>query len=350
MLPYWLLLAVPAFASLYEKPLQSSFRGERLLFTLTIAFVGVMIGLRYEVGGDWVTYLSHLTSASYLSLGEIPEAGDPGYVLLNWLVSRVGGGIWLVNLACGAVFAWGLSHFTRTQPSPWLALAVAVPYLVVVVAMGYSRQAVAIGLAMMGLTALVRSQNAVKFVLWVLLAATFHKSAVLLVPIVALTVERGRGWVALWVVIATAVGYYVLLEDSVDHLVYGYIEAEYESDGAAIRIAMNAVPAVLLLLLRRRFPMRPTENRLWIILSGLALLFVPALFVLPSTAVDRLALYMIPLQLVVLSRVPIAFARSERSQRFLNLAVVLYAAATLFVWLNYAGHADAWLPYQFYPL
>lgn len=350
MFPYWLLFALPAFASLYEKPLQNSFRGERALFLLTLALVAVMIGLRFEVGGDWFSYLGYLNSASTMSLFDASNASDPGYVLLNWVVSRVGGDIWLVNLICGAIFSVGLLHFTRAQPSPWLALAMAVPYLIVVVAMGYSRQAVAIGFAMMGLTALVRSKSAIKFILWILVAATSHKSAVLLIPIAALTVERGRVWVAFWVVLATAVGYFVLLEDSVGNLVQGYIETEYDSDGAAIRIAMNAVPAVLLLLFRRQFPLRPTEVRLWVILSGLALLFVPALFVLPSTAVDRLALYMIPLQLVVLSRVPIAFARSERSLRFLKLAVVLYAAAVLFVWLNFASHADAWLPYQLYPL
>jgi len=349
MFPYWLLFAVPAFVSLFEYP-RHPFKGEKALFVLAIALIGVMVGLRYEVGGDWFNYLGHLDSAYSLRFEEIPQAGDPGYVLLNWVVSRLGGDIWLVNLLCGGLFAFGLLRFARAQPSPWLALVVAVPYLIVVVAMGYSRQAVAIGLAMLGLTALMRSQNTVRFMAWVLLAATFHKTAVLLIPIAALTVDRGRAWVAIWVIAGTVIGYFVLLEQSVGGMISGYIEAEYQSDGAAIRIAMNAVPAVLLLLFRRHFPIRKSETRLWVIVAALALLFVPALFVLPSTAVDRLALYMIPLQLVVLSRVPLAFAPTDRMLRFLSFGVVLYAAAVLYVWLNYATHAQYWLPYQLYPL
>ena len=43
--------------------------------------------------------------------------------------------------------------------------------------------------------------------------------------------------------ITAVVLYYVLLADSVDNLVTNYIEAEYQSEGAAIRLAMNAVPA-----------------------------------------------------------------------------------------------------------
>jgi len=349
MFPYWLLFAVPAFVSLFESP-RHTFKGERVLFVLAIALIAVMVGLRYEVGGDWSAYLDYLDSAYSLQLEEIPQASDPGYVLLNWVVSRLGGDVWLVNLACGGLFALGLLQFARAQPSPWLALVAAVPYLIVVVAMGYSRQAVAIGLAMLGLTALMRSQSTVRFVAWMLLAATFHKTAVLLIPIGALTVDRGRVWVAFWVVAATAVGYFVLLEDSVGGLISGYIDANYQSDGAAIRVAMNAAPAVFLLLLRRQLPISSTEMRLLVILSGLSLLFVPALFLVPSTAVDRLALYMIPLQLVVLSRLPIALANSERTLRLMSFGVVLYAAVVLFVWLNYAKHAQYWLPYQLYPL
>ena len=131
---------------------------------------------------------------------------------------------------------------------------------------------------------------------------------------------------------------------------YGYVEREYDSSGAVIRIAMNALPALLLLLYRRRFAMRSYERRLWLVLALIALALVPALVLSPSsTAVDRVALYMLPLQLLVLSRVPDAFAPSERAARMLGLLVVIYSAAVQFVWLNYASHADAWVPYQLYP-
>ena len=34
----------------------------------------------------------------------------------------------------------------------------------------------------------------------------------------------------------------------------------------------------------------------------------------------------------------------------LRVAVMLYSAAVLFVWLGFATHAQYWLPYRFYPL
>ncbi len=39
----------------------------------------------------------------------------------------------------------GLVQFCRKQPLPWLALAVAAPFIIIVVGMGYTRQSVALG-------------------------------------------------------------------------------------------------------------------------------------------------------------------------------------------------------------
>ncbi|MER8950808.1 EpsG family protein [Mesorhizobium sp. M0959] len=350
MLPYWLLFGIPAFASLFERRYKKLWhKGEPFLFLVAVALVGSFIGLRYQVGGDWNSYVRHLALASTIDFEKIPTIGDPGYVLLNWLVAKWGGDVWLVNLACAGLFCWGLFAFAKDQPRPWLALATAVPYLVVVVAMGYTRQGVAIGLAMRGLVALGGQKSNLRFVLWVLAAATFHKSAILLIPISALAENRGRWWTAFWVGGATILSYFTLLERSVDNLIYGYIDREYDSGGAIIRIAMNSLPAVLLILFRDRFEMPQHEKRIWIIASLLALALVPALVFSPSsTAVDRIGLYLIPLQLVVLSRIPDAFGKSEQNSRFLGFVVASYSGFVLYTWLNFASHAHLWVPYQMY--
>jgi hypothetical protein len=352
VLPYWLLFGVPAFGALFEKPGRKlAHRGERNLFLVAVLAASVLVGLRYRVGADWATYVDYLIRASYTELAEVPSSIDPGYVFLNWLASHWGYDVWLVNLMCAAIFASGLWAFAFVQPRPWLAFVIAVPYLVIVVAMGYTRQGVAIGLAMHGLAALGgRDKSNVKFVIWIVLAATFHKSAVLLIPIAALAEDRGRAWTVFWVGSASILAYFTLLESSVDALRTNYIDAQYDSGGAAIRVAMNAFPALLLLFYRKRFLFRVNEKATWMILAFLALLLVPALVLSPSsTAVDRLGLYLIPLQLMVFSRVPDSFAKSERQANFFALCVVVYSAGVQFVWLTFGTHAQYWLPYQLYP-
>ena len=77
-------------------------------------------------------------------------------------------------------------------------------------------------------------------------------------------------------------------------------------------------------------------------------LFFPA-GALATTAVDRVALYLIPIQIFVFSRIPRLAGGNIRVRTLLVLGVIAYYAAVLFVWLNFATHAQYWLPYQFKP-
>lgn len=344
MLTYWFMFLVPAWASLAArgKPPPAAKRLESSWLMAGI-WLALLIGLRHRVGGDWLNYEQNYLDMVGASLPEVLAMADPGYYLLNWFSAQLGGGMYLVNLVSGGLFSLGLVAFCRQQPRPWLALSVAVPYMVIVVGMGYSRQGVALGLAMLGMVGLAQKSN-LQFVLCVALAATFHKSAVLLIPLAVLATPRGRLWTGLWVGITAGLLYYLLLADSVNNLVTNYIEAQYQSEGAAVRIAMNALPAVLLLLLRKRFAWAPAERNLWVIMALLALASVGWLLVsASSTAVDRMALYLIPLQLYVFSRLPDLMGRGLRNW---VMAVVAYYAAVLFVWLNFATNSYTWLPYS----
>ena len=166
-------------------------------------------------------------------------------------------------------------------------------------------------------------------------------------PLAILAWNKRNIWTAFWVGLSSLLFYRLMLEDSVDALTVNYIEAQYDSSGAAIRVAMNAVPAVLFLFYRRRFVLTQAERTFWSWMSLGALGFVVLLVVSPSsTAVDRIALYWIPLQLFVLSRLPNAIGNPNGLNSLLVSGVVAYSAAVLFVWLVFATHAFAWLPYN----
>ena len=357
MWPYWLLFAFFAVGALFQNPPQSAVphKGDvrwapapqsgAPLLILGGLMIAAMIGLRYKVGADWKTYYFYWQYAGYADLGRILSMSDPAYQLLNWLAQQVGAGIWAVNLACGAVFAWGLIRFARTQALPWLVVVVALPYLVTVVAMGYTRQAVAIGILMGGLASVFRGGSLLRFAVYVVCAALFHKTAILLMPLVIFSTDRNRflsliGGLLLFYALYTA-----LLANDVDQLVKSYIVTQYNSQGAAIRVGLCLVPAILFLLSPARFAFDQLQQRYWRLNSWVALGLLVALFLVPSsTAVDRMALYIFPLQLAVLSRVPIAYPG-----RGSQLVVVLYALAIELIWMTQAVHARYWIPYQLYP-
>jgi len=344
MLPFWIFYAIPVFGFLAIRRFAPSARSAA--WWLAGLLLTLAIGLRHQVGGDWFGYLRYLRQASSLTFQEVLLQGDPGYYLLNWLVAGLGGGIHSVNLACGALLMTGILVFARRQPLPWLALLVAVPYLVIVVGMGYTRQAVALGFVLLGLAALADGRTR-RFAAWVLIGAAFHKSAVLLLPVAALAASEKRLWSLVWIGVISLVGGYLFLFDSVDSLWANYVEADYQSEGGLIRVLMNAVPAFLFLALRRRFSLGIAERRLWWWVSLFAVACIP-LVLLSSTATDRVALYLIPLQLFVFSRLPL-ITGDRLLRAYLVLAVMAYYTTVLAVWLFFANHAHAWLPYQMYP-
>lgn len=348
MLVYWLLFAFFATGALLTRGTAASNRIPAPAALLVGAvLVWLAIGLRYQVGGDWETYKFLYSYAGYADLGRVLDIGDPGYQLLNWGINRLGGELWWVNITCGLVFTWGLTRFAKAQPDPWLAFVVAVPYLIVVVAMGYTRQAVAIGILMAGLASVEKGGSVVKFSIYVAAAALFHKTSVVVLPLVIFAWKRNKFLNALAGAAGCFLLYDLFLAESVEGFVQSYIETEYSSQGAAIRVAMNFVPAVCFLILRKRLQFAPTEERMWYYFSLASLAMPILLLVLPSsTVVDRLALYLIPLQIAVLPRIQYLF----RGRQLGKVIVVAYSAAVLFIWLNFAAHADLWLPYRLYPI
>jgi len=339
------MLIVPAlgvFAPRKVKPSQG-----RVIWLVTAIAFALTMGLRHEVGGDWFNYLPQFINTANLSLLEAIGTGDPGYSLVNWLVGRVGGTVYHVNLVCAGVMMWGTAAFCRRQQNPWLALLTAVPYMLIVVGMGYTRQSVALGFVLLGLVALGDARVRT-FVIWIGIAATFHKSAVLLLPIAALATSRNRLLTGALVGASGLLLYYLLVIDATEALWQNYVVAQYHSEGALVRVLMNVLPAVLLILFRRRLAPEEQTRRLWLWIAVFALACVP-LVGMASTAVDRIALYLIPLQLFVFSRLPL-LAKTVMARTMLVLGVVGYYTAVQFVWLHFAAHARHWVPYQLMPI
>jgi hypothetical protein len=114
---------------------------------------------------------------------------------------------------------------------------------------------------------------------------------------------------------------------------------------------MSLPPALLYLRFHREFRLTPMQRKLWRNFAFAAIATFGMLMVSSSSAaIDRLALYLIPLQMFVLSRLPEAFGNGERPNGQVVLAVIAYSAIIQFTWLNYAENSGYWLPYKVFPL
>jgi len=338
MWPYWLMFSIPAFAALSTENRERSW-GPWIALGL---FFTICIGFRFHVGGDWYNY----QKLYELEIGRAftdPIMGDSGYVLLNRLMLHLDWKIYGVNLVCGLIFTCGLTAFCRSLYRPWLGFAVAVPYLVTVVAMGYTRQSVALGLIFWALAYLEKGRF-VHYVLLVSAATLFHKTAVIMIPLGMFLYRQG------WLFRLVAVGlltfglWSAFVAQSSEHLWNAYVEQQMQSQGAQIRVAMNFVAAVCLLVYWKQWKKVYPNALLWFWMS-LAAVACVVLVNFASTAIDRISLYLAPLQVVVYSRLPY-LARKQRPPETTVQWILFGYGAVLFVWLNFATHARYWLPYR----
>ena len=108
--------------------------------------------------------------------------------------------------------------------------------------------------------------------------------------------------------------------------------------------SLIVVPALILLVFWRRWRQVYPNSTIWLWMAFAAILCLPLLS-LASTATDRIALYLTPLQVVVLSRLPFLAGKRETAN-VLMTGILFGYGAVLYVWLNYATHSFCWVPYD----
>jgi len=294
---------------------------ERRNLSVVAAALTLIIGLRREVGADWNNYLSIFEHIRMLSIDKAMLRIEPAYGLLNWVAAKLGWSIWFVNLVCAGLFVWGLITFCRQQPSPAIALLIALPYLIIGVGMGYTRQSAALGLVLLALTQYTRGAT-LRMGISLVLAATFHNSSLVVAPLLAIAAAQRR------VFTLGLIGFLgiVLLYQFSGHILQrlqALNQLNIQAGGASPRLAMNVVPAVIFLAIRKRFTVSPEELRLWTVFAGASLFTMVLLFVVPSTTiVDRLGIYLIPVQIFVLSRLPVVFGSRIRQNMLVVSALI----------------------------
>jgi hypothetical protein len=308
-------------------------------------FYVLVIGFRVEVGCDYYGYVRHFFIINQESFSEAVANFDLGHVIINRLAGEMGFDFFAVNVVNAIAFTVGLFAFVNRQPLPWLAMACAVPYMVTVVGMGYERQASALGMLMLAMNAFA-DRNVWRYLLFVFLAGLFHRTAFVFLPFAILV----NGFRMSFSVIAVLVGGFALggsvLTGAKDVYVKNYVEdSSYQSSGGLVRILVGLAATTAFAVFWKTYKTRYRDFDFLLYCAIATVISVPLVFV-SSTAVDRLALYLLPFQIAVVSRLPDIFAKS--ASRGPIVVGILGAYAALFlVWLNYSPEAqDCWIPYS----
>ena len=339
MIAYWLLIGLPTLLSFLAIP---AGKPRRALLWLVALVYQVFVGLRYQVGADRVAYGYMHQYIAAVPLSQALAFTEPGYAALNWGVARLGGNMDWVNFAVSLVFVSGLVRLASLLPNPWIALVSVTPYLVIAIGMSAVRQSAAIGLVF-HLMASWRQGPSRKLLLSGI-AASFHYSAVMAFIFVQQSIWL-RSWVRGLLLALAAAAIFPVLNSSDAYAKYyaTYLEGNLLSPGAFMHVLLNAIPGILYLLLRKRWHARFGKNDLLPMLSVLSIASIFGVSV-SSTGIDRLALYLSPIQMMVYGSLPVLFGRQYQ---ILWCALIAgYNLVVMYWWLNYANTAKGFLPYD----
>lgn len=321
-----------------------SFAG--ITYVVLFAALTVFIGYRFLVGADWFNYEVMFLTISRMSLIDGLTVSDPAYSLVNWLVAQSGGSVWHVNLMCASLFSYALLRFVSQLPSPAAALISAVPTLVIVVAMGYSRQACAIACMMLAATNFNGSFS-LRWVIWLSIGVAFHKSTIFIFPIFFFAANQNR---TLSLIAGAGLGIAListLILGNIQALIIIYVEAGQQSGGAIVRVALAVVTGLVFLVLPKASEWCGERRGLWRNMALASLALVPMfILVQSSTIVDRIAILLLPLQLVVFGSISRALTKGPLLQGAVLVAISSFQLSVLLVWLYYSFNVAAWIPYR----
>ena len=344
MTPYFFVFAAATMFAL--NPINISKGLENILWILVIIFGTLFIGLRYEVGGDWLNYLNSYDKLSVLPFQEWFNLSkfDPGYLAIVLICSIFDTGIIGVNIFCGLIVMSCLVFFARQQPLPWITIVAAIPFFIIGINMGTVRQGLALSIILVALTYV--DKNIIRYCMLILLAMLFHKSAFVML---GLAFFKTRNLYALLGLISVIfiLGVIGSQLDAVTILVLAYVlDPDYQSDGALIRVLVSMLPFIGSLFFYKKIVAEYPDYWAYLMIgiSTFILVYMSSSF---STLVDRLAYYTIPLQLALWPRI-IAVQGHALMRSYFTISFICGYCLMLYVWLAYANHSWAWLPYEIF--
>lgn len=317
----------------------------RLFFAIFVFVLFIFVAFRYKVGCDWSGYYNNFEAARYLEVEDVLTLREPGFWLLliqlhAWKLEYP-----YLNVVMAVPFFWGMTAMARRQPDPLAFLILSFPVLIINLPMSGIRQGAAVGFICLAFLAF-QDRKLARYILFVILGALVHTSAIIffaLAPFIKFGFTRST---LLAAVVLAVPGAYFDLTDSLNLYVDRYVSTGVDARGALFRSGMLALVGLTFLLswsskFKKLFA---RENSLvsigsWIMLATLAILPI-------STVIsDRFGYYVTPIQLIILSRMPLLAI--GRYRLLMVVAPYLALGLVLLVWTSLSVHFNkCYLPYQ----
>lgn len=338
------LFSIPCYALLFQYVVRSD--KKRNLFLCCIVGFQLFVTAAFRdvsVGGDLENYIpayEHISKSSWDNLLLIPF--ETGYVFLNKIVSFITAEIRLLLIVISGYIVWGYIHaIYRNSLMSWLSLFLFIAMGFFTESLSMLRQAIAMVIILSGLK-YVEERHFGKYVLVVILAMTFHLTAVatlILYPFFKLKLSVGN-----FIMLITACGLFMLTIGR--NLLDYFINNFYTLYSSTIDSGSGFSMLLLLLFLTvGGILLNPSKRSQRIYTSMMALACCMQLFALQFALFARIVMYF---SMALIIYIPDALSCIKNKEIRLMMVLLVCVLATMyFIYLILGRNAAGIVPYQF---
>ena len=303
----------------------------KVIYYICLFALFAFVAFRYKVGCDWSGYFNIFQIARNLQITW--QTTEVGFWTANKLLHYYELDYPYINIVAAIAFFLGLHALANRQPNPIGVLALSFPILIMNLAMSGIRQGIAVGFFCFACNAFVETRL-VRFITAIGIGGLFHSSVLfflVLAPFVRGAYSLGR--VALGGLLSAPGIYYFLTSETFDLYSKRYVGSTTEAFGAPFRTGLLALTGIaFVMFLDGKWKEESLgDYKLVKICSYLMIMTFP-LCLYSSVAGDRLGYYLIPVQLMILARLPLLI----QGQYSTAIASIPYAVGGLFLitWIS----------------
>ena len=213
--------------------------------------------------------------------------------------------------------------------------------------MGYTRQSAALGLVLIAISFLNKGYLW-RFFIALFIASLLHKSSLIVAPFGMLAVPSRKFFTSFAVPILSIIAVIALSADTISSMLSSYLSDDIRNSqhasGGFIRIILCVIPALIVLRYSKVLFGDMNIRKFWFYFSFLPLCALPLVFYASNLA-DRLALYCIPLQIVVFSRIDLLF-KDPLLIDVSYIGVSLVYVCLIYFWLNFSFNSRSCVHYD----
>lgn len=328
------------FGNLADKRRQAAY------LAIAGTMIAVVMGLRYAESPTnrdlytYYTFYSHLPEMSWPEAFAAVSRFDPGYVVFNKLLASVAPWPQTIVLVEAAVAVFATMYYVyKNSDSPFLGSLFYLTIGALPFHLSGFRQTFAMSICLLGVEC-IKKKRPVAFIAVVLLAASFHRSAIVFLPAYLLIDKKPsltRAGIGLVLTVVAAYGAELIAELGNSFMDTGY-SASYAGSqfGGLVPIAIYAIAIILSLRHRKKLQPYIGVNMAAIGVSIYVLRYL-------ALVLQRISYYFLPGVLIALPE-GIAAEEDKHLRALLQLAAVSLSIA-LFA---YRIGSEPWGPYLFF--